>query len=53
MNGRDNSEVILYTIKGGGHTWPGGYQYLGKWIIGRTCRDMNATEVIWEFFEKR
>ncbi len=52
MNGRDNCEVILYTIKGGGHTWPGGYQYLGKWIIGNTCRDINATEVIWEFFER-
>ena len=52
MNGRNNSEVILYTIKGGGHTWPGGYQYLGKWIIGKTCRDIVATDVIWEFFEK-
>ena len=52
INGRDNSEVILYSIKNGGHTWPGGYQYLGEWIVGRTCRDMNAAEVIWEFFER-
>lgn len=52
INGRDRSEVILYTIRYGGHTWPGGNQYLGKWIVGRTCRDMNATDVIWEFFEK-
>jgi polyhydroxybutyrate depolymerase len=52
INGEKNSEVILYTIKGGGHTWPGGYQYLGKWIIGKTCRDIIATDVIWEFFEK-
>jgi len=52
MNDRNNCEVILYTIKGGGHTWPGGYQYLGKWIVGKTCRDIIATEVIWEFFEK-
>jgi polyhydroxybutyrate depolymerase len=52
-NGRDNSEVILYTIRNGGHTWPGGYQYLGEWIVGKTCRDMNATEVIWEFFERQ
>jgi polyhydroxybutyrate depolymerase len=44
------SEVILYTIKNGGHTWPGGYQYLGKWIVGRTCRDFDATEAIWDFF---
>jgi len=52
-NGRNNSEVILYTIRNGGHTWPGGYQYLGEWIVGRTCRDLNATEVIWEFFERQ
>lgn len=51
-DGKNQSEVILYTIRNGGHTWPGGYQYLGKWIVGRTCMDMDATEVIWEFFEK-
>ena len=51
-NGKNNCEVILYTIKDGGHTWPGGYQYLGKWIVGKTCRDIIATEVIWEFFER-
>jgi polyhydroxybutyrate depolymerase len=53
INGSNNSEIILYTIRNGGHTWPGGYQYLGEWIIGRTCRDLNATEVIWEFFERQ
>jgi polyhydroxybutyrate depolymerase len=52
MNGRNNPEVILYTIKGGGHTWPGGHQYLGEWIVGKTCRDINATDIIWDFFEK-
>jgi polyhydroxybutyrate depolymerase len=51
-NGKNNSEVILYIIKGGGHTWPGGSQYLGKNIIGPTSHDMNATAVIWHFFEK-
>jgi polyhydroxybutyrate depolymerase len=52
LNLKNNPEVILYIIKGGGHTWPGGNQYLGKWIIGRTCRDIDATEIIWDFFEK-
>ena len=52
LNGKNNPEVILYIIKGGGHTWPGGDQYLGEWIIGKTCRDINATEIIWDFFEK-
>lgn len=48
----DGTEVILYTINGGGHTWPGGYQYLSKNIVGNTCRDINANEVIWNFFKR-
>jgi polyhydroxybutyrate depolymerase len=49
---RNSTEVALYTIEGGGHTWPGGRQYLPERIIGRTAREFHATEVIWEFFEK-
>jgi polyhydroxybutyrate depolymerase len=52
INGKNNTEVILYIIEGGGHTWPGGDQYLGEWIIGKTSRDINADKVIWDFFEK-
>jgi polyhydroxybutyrate depolymerase len=48
--GRANSEVLLYTLEGGGHTWPGGRAVLPKAIIGNTCRDINATTAIWEFF---
>jgi polyhydroxybutyrate depolymerase len=51
-NGRENSEVVLYIIEDGGHTWPGGFQYLGKGIVGKTCYDINADEIIWKFFEK-
>jgi polyhydroxybutyrate depolymerase len=46
------SEVLLYTIQGGGHSWPGGPQYLGKWIVGRVCRDLDATTLIWDFFSR-
>ena len=49
---RESSEVVLYAIEGGGHTWPGGHQYLPEWIIGKTSRDIDANEVIWEFFKK-
>jgi len=48
----DSTEVILYTIEHGGHTWPDGYQYLSSGIIGRTCRDINANEIIWAFFKR-
>jgi poly(3-hydroxybutyrate) depolymerase len=51
-NGEINTEVVLYIIEGGGHTWPGGYQYLNERIIGKTSRDMSAAEVIWNFFDK-
>jgi len=45
-------EVMLYNINGGGHTWPGAVQYLPEYIIGKTNRDINASEIIWEFFSK-
>lgn len=47
-----NAEVALYTVEGGGHTWPGGKQYLFEFLVGRTSRDINATEVIWDFFKR-
>lgn len=50
--GQDGTEVALYAIEGGGHTWPGGYQYLSPVIIGRTSRDIDANTVIWDFFER-
>jgi polyhydroxybutyrate depolymerase len=49
-NGINGTEVILYSVEGGGHTWPGGIQYLPVFIIGKTCRDFDASEAIWAFF---
>jgi len=45
-----HSVVVLYRIEGGGHTWPGGPQYLPRALVGRVSRDLNASEVIWQFF---
>ena len=50
-NCAENADVILYTIEGGGHTWPGG-KYLPEWILGRTTRDINASSVMWAFFRE-
>jgi polyhydroxybutyrate depolymerase len=41
-------EVVLYTITGGGHTWPGGPADAGR--AGRVSREIDATRAIWEFF---
>jgi polyhydroxybutyrate depolymerase len=45
--------VELVTLDGGGHTWPGGPQYLPKVLIGPTSRDFDASERIWAFFADR
>ena len=47
----DGTKVVLIKITGGGHTWPGASQYLPKILIGPVCKDFNATEMIWEFFQ--
>ncbi len=39
---KDDATVTLYTIKDGGHTWPGS-------ALGAT-KDIDATDVIWRFF---
>jgi polyhydroxybutyrate depolymerase len=50
--GRDETEVILYAIEGGGHMWPGGPQYLSEEVIAKTCRDIIGSHVIWQFFSE-
>lgn len=47
-----NNEVDLVVVEGGGHTWPGGYQYMPERFIGKTSRDINAGQLIWNFFKK-
>ncbi len=46
-----DASVVLYTVDGGGHTLPGGTQYVLKFVIGRVSRDLHAGEAIWQFFE--
>ena len=43
--------VKLAAVEGGGHTWPGGYQYLPERFIGRTSQDVDANMLIWDFFK--
>jgi polyhydroxybutyrate depolymerase len=48
--GRDGSEIVLWTLQGGGHTWPGGDKMPQEWILGKKIREVSATRLIWEFF---
>jgi len=47
----DDAAVVLYTIKGGGHTWPGG-QPLPEWFVGTTSNRIDATSLMWAFFRE-
>ncbi len=46
------AEVILYAVEGGGHAWPRGHRYLPERLIGKTSRDIDANELIWDFFKR-
>ncbi|MGQ0636260.1 MAG: extracellular catalytic domain type 1 short-chain-length polyhydroxyalkanoate depolymerase [Planctomycetaceae bacterium] len=49
--GRENAQVVLYAIEGGGHTWPGTDSLLNR-VLGRTTRDISANDILWEFFSQ-
>jgi len=50
--GKNGTEVILIAIQNGGHTWPSGWQYLPESIVGKTSRVVNASEEIWNLFQR-
>lgn len=62
--GRDGSEVVFWILHDGGHTWPGGRVSrfekkggigklkLGPGGVGPVNRDINAGELMLEFFEQ-
>ncbi|MCE1163807.1 MAG: esterase [Bacteroidetes bacterium] len=51
--GLSGTEVVLIKVVNGGHTVPGGSQYLPKYLVGNTCQDFKASEMIWSFFKSR
>ncbi len=44
------AEVVLYTVEGGGHTWPGRQPPIR--FIGKSTEQISANDLIWEFFKK-
>jgi len=47
----NDATVALYTLRDGGHTWPGGRE-LPEWFVGKTIKDFDATAEMWRFFEQ-
>lgn len=43
--------VVFYSIRGGGHSWPGGVNRLPGIVVGKTSTQIDATSVIWQFFK--
>ena len=50
-NCANDAVVVLYTVQGGGHSWPGG-KPLPEWIVGPTSRSIDATSRMWAFFRE-
>jgi polyhydroxybutyrate depolymerase len=48
----DNSTVVLYTVKGEGHQWPGGKPAAAEFMIGPYSASIDATRQMWEFFRE-
>lgn len=47
------AEVVLLSVDGAGHTWPGGDPYLAERRIGRLSLDFDASERVWTFLRDK
>lgn len=50
-NCAEGASVVLYTILGGGHTWPGGGP-LPEWFVRTTSNSIDASSEMWAFFRE-
>jgi polyhydroxybutyrate depolymerase len=49
---KDNGDVVFFSINEGGHTWPGSpSDIFEKMGMGKTNKDVNASNLIWSFFD--
>jgi polyhydroxybutyrate depolymerase len=52
--GSSSNQVVLYTIEGGGHTWPGCPNLSAiTGLTGKISQDIDASSLMWEFFKTR
>jgi polyhydroxybutyrate depolymerase len=51
-NCAEGASVVLYTVRGGGHAWPGGKPF-PEWLAGTTSQSIDATSEMWSFFREQ
>lgn len=51
-SGRAGAPVLLYTVPGAGHNWPGGVDATEHKGTGPFVRSVDATALLWEFFKR-
>jgi len=49
----EDAQVMLYAVKDGGDTWPGGEQYMIEKEVGKVSNALNANEAIWTFLSSK
>ena len=50
--GRNGAKVVFMIVEGLGHTWAGGKSLLPESMVGERSDKIDATGVIWAFFEE-
>lgn len=50
---RANTDTVLYTVTGGGHTWPGSDPDLYPAVLLPVTDEIDASTVMWDFFRTR
>ncbi len=48
-----DTEVTLVKVQGGGHTWPGGPQYLPERVVGPVSGDADSMRLVFDFFDRQ
>ncbi len=54
FGGAEETELLFHTISGGGHNIPSLSRYIGAFaesLVGKQNRDIEATDIMWTFFE--
>ncbi|HOV60762.1 MAG TPA: PHB depolymerase family esterase [Candidatus Hydrogenedentes bacterium] len=48
----ETAPVMLYTVEGGGHTWPGRKNWYPAFIVGPVAPEPDASQLIWDFLRQ-